>query len=125
MQEVDGNPAIGQGARLLQVTVDGIGNRGTSTSTVALTDFTIVVNTSDISQWTGQLTMTLHSVAGIMAEYPSVVAVTRLVIQTKWTRRMQSTIPAMLPSGTSATCRMYKPCQNFCLTLTAVHAGEW
>jgi hypothetical protein len=78
---VDGNPAIGQDAQVKRVAVDGIGNQaGTSTSTVALPDFTIVVSTSDddgaVDQ--AQLTMTLQKVLldGIMEEYPNVVAVT-------------------------------------------------
>jgi hypothetical protein len=77
---VDGNPAVGQDAQVEQVTVGGSGGEvGPSTSTVALPDFTIVVNTSDnngaVDQ--AQLTMTLQDylAAGIMEEYSNVVAV--------------------------------------------------
>jgi hypothetical protein len=45
---VDGNTGIGPDAQVEQATVDGIGGQaGSSTSAVALPDFTIVVNTSD------------------------------------------------------------------------------
>jgi hypothetical protein len=82
MQEaVDGNPAIGQDTSVDQVAVDGSGGQvGTSTSAVALPEFTIVVNTrngTDPANQT-QLTITLQDYlkAGIMEEYSSVVAVT-------------------------------------------------
>jgi hypothetical protein len=78
---VNENQAIGQDAQVEQVAVDGSGGEvDTSTSAVALTDFTIVVNTRDgtdpVNQ--AQLTTTLQDylLTGIMKAIPSVVAVT-------------------------------------------------
>jgi hypothetical protein len=79
-ETVDGNPAIGQDTSVDQVAVDGSGGQvGTSTSAVALPDFTIVVNTRNGTDPVNQaaLTITLQDYmeAGMMDEYPDVVAV--------------------------------------------------
>jgi hypothetical protein len=78
---VDGNPAIGQDTSVDQVAVDGSGSQvGVSTSAVALPDFTIVVNTRNgtdpVNQAQLKITLQEYLKAGIMDEYPSVVAVT-------------------------------------------------
>jgi hypothetical protein len=78
-EAVDDNPAIGQDVQVKHVAVGGSGVSGLSKSAVALTAFTMVVNTSDnddaVDQ--AQLTITLQDylLAGNMEVYPSVVGV--------------------------------------------------
>jgi hypothetical protein len=76
---VDANPAIGQDVRVEQVTFDGYGGEEVPTSSVvALSDFSIVVNSDEADPVdVAQLTSTLHNylTAGIMEDYPNAVAV--------------------------------------------------